>query len=142
MTQEETQPLCKHQKLNSLGHEFVFQASNREAVQEWAYLIEQLQLQKLWYNQGHLRLLLDARAAKELPLRYLFELLSDYNRSYPGLDAPSLSIAFVHDPQTVILSIYEMIPELLSPPVRVKYFTDEASAKEWLQGETDKPGDD
>jgi hypothetical protein len=132
MTQEETQPLCKHQQIQPLEHKFVFQASNRAAVQEWAYLIEQLQLQKLWYNQAHLRLLLDARVAKELPLRYLFELLSDYNRSYPGLEAPSLSIAYLHDPQTVILSIYEMIPELLSPPVTVKYFTDEANAKQWL----------
>lgn len=133
MTHDEIQPLCRHQQRAALEHEFTFQASNREAVQEWAYLIEQLQLQKLWYNQEHLRLLLDARAAKELPLRYLFELLSDYNRSYPGLEAPSLSIAYLHDPQAVILSIYEMIPELLSPPVTVKYFTDEASATDWLR---------
>ncbi len=137
MTREETQPLCEHQQVTALEHEFVFQASNRAAVQEWAYLIEQLQLQRLWYNQKHLRLLLDARKAKELPLRYLFELLSDYNRSYPDLEAPSLTIAYLHDPQTVILSIYEMIPELLSPPVTVKYFTDEATARAWLHDETD-----
>ncbi len=133
MMQEKMQPLCTHEQRASLEHDFVFQESSRAAVEAWAALIEQLQLSHLWYNKGHLRLLLDSRTARELPLRYLFELLSDYNRSYPGLDAPQLSIAFVHDPQTVILSIYEMIPELLSPPVTAKYFTDEASARSWLQ---------
>ncbi|MCA9913854.1 MAG: STAS/SEC14 domain-containing protein [Anaerolineae bacterium] len=133
MMQEEMQPLCIHEQRAALEHEFVFQASNRAAVEAWAGLIEQLQLSHLWYNKGHLRLLLDARSAKELPLRYLFELLNDYNRSYPGLEAPELSLAFVHDPQTVILSIYEMIPELLTPPVTAKYFTDESSARAWLE---------
>lgn len=127
------QSLCQHDTLAGGFHRFTFQASSREAVQSWAQHVEQLQLTHQWYGRQHILLLLDARNAAELPLRYLFEMISDYNRAYPDLQAPSLVLAYLHHPSALILDLYRVLAEMLNPPVRIEFFTDEDTARDWLQ---------
>lgn len=124
--------LCEYQMLDTHIHQFIFHADNREAVTAWAQHIENLQLQRHWYGKGHIKLLLDARNAINLPLRYLFEMLSDYNRAYPELEPPRLTMAFLRSPDTVILDVYLMMAELFEPPLTVQFFTDEERACRWL----------
>jgi hypothetical protein len=114
-------------------HRFVFQSGSREAVQSWAHHIEQLQLNHQWYGKQRILLLMDARNAAELPLRYLFEMISDYNRAYPDLQAPGLVLAYLHHPSALILDLYRVLAEMLTPPVRIEFFTDESAARAWLQ---------
>jgi hypothetical protein len=73
------------------------------------------------------------RAAVNLPIRYLFEMLSDYNRSYPNLAAPQVKMAYLRSPETVVLDVYSMMAELFEPPLTVQFFTDETKARAWLQ---------
>lgn len=124
--------LCEHQVLDSQTHQFTFTAGNREAVNIWAQYIENLQLKGQWYGKSHIKLLIDARQALQLPVRYLFEMLSDYNRSYPDLKAPRVTMAFLRSPDTAILDIYLMMAELFEPPLTVQFFTDERKSRRWL----------
>jgi hypothetical protein len=124
--------LCEHQTLDEHNHHFVFHAGNREAVDVWAQHIENLQLSRQWYDKGHIKLLIDAREAINLPIRYLFEIMSDYNRAYPDLEPPRLTMAFLRSTDTVILDVYLMMTELFEPPLTVQFFTDEERAKRWL----------
>lgn len=125
--------LCEHQVLEDKSHRFSFQAGNREAVQAWAHHIEQMQLKHKWYNTGHIKILVDARHAVELPIRYLFEMLSDYNRAYPNLEAPRVTMAYLRSADTPILEIYQMMAELFEPPLTVQFFLEEDKAERWLQ---------
>jgi hypothetical protein len=125
--------LCEHHVLGTNQHLFIFREGNREAVKAWAHHIEQLQLARHWYNTSHLKLLVDARSAVDLPIRYLFETLSDYNRAYPDLEAPRVSMAYLRSPDTPILEIYQMMAELFEPPLTVQFFLDEDKAQRWLQ---------
>ena len=61
--------------------------------------------------------------------RYLFEILSDYNRAYPDLEPPGLKLAFLRSPDTVILDIYHMMAELFDPPLSIQFFIDEDAAQ-------------
>jgi hypothetical protein len=124
--------LCEYQALEPKLHVFTFNADSREAIQAWAHHIEQLQLKRQWYNTGQVKLLVDARRAVELPIRYLFEMLSDYNRAYPDLEAPRVSLAYLRSPDTPILEIYQMMAELFEPPLSVQFFLDEDKASRWL----------
>jgi hypothetical protein len=125
--------LCEHQVLDAKQHRFTFQEGNREAIKAWAHHIEQLQLERGWYNTGHLKLLVDARNAVDLPIRYLFEMLSDYNREYPDLESPIVTMAYLRSPETAILEIYQMMAELFEPPLTVQFFLEEDKALRWLQ---------
>lgn len=125
-------PLCLHQTLDNQTHSFILHEGSRKAVDVWAHHIEQLQIDRKWYGLGHIRLLVDAREAKGLPIRYLFEMLSDYNRAYEGLEPPHITLAYLRNPDTVILDVYHMMAEYFEPPLTVQFFTDEARAKNWL----------
>ena len=125
--------LCKHRKVSETTHDFVFPEGTREAVKAWADHIENLQLQQVWYNTGQMNILIDARSAIDLPIRYLFEMLSDYNRGYPNLEAPHVKMAYLRSPDTVVLDIYQMMAELFDPPLTVQFFTDEDKARTWLK---------
>jgi hypothetical protein len=133
MDQSANNALCEHRTVSDKAHEFVFRGENRDAVQAWANHIEQLQLAQTWYNKGQIDMLLDAREAINLPIRHLFEVLSDYNRSYPNLEAPRVKMAYLRSPETVVLDIYSMMAELFEPPLTIQFFTDEAKARAWLQ---------
>lgn len=124
--------LCKHRTISHTTHDFVFTDSSRDAVKAWSNYIEQLQLQQAWYNKEQMNLLIDARDAVDLPIRYLFEMLSDYNRSYPNLQAPRIKMAYLRSPDTLVLDIYQMMAELFEPPLTVQFFTDENKARAWL----------
>jgi hypothetical protein len=124
--------LCEYQALEPNLHRFTFQEASREAIQAWAHHIEQLQLKRQWYNTSHVKLLVDARHAIDLPVRYLFEMLSDYNRAYPDLEAPRVSLAYLRSPDTPILEIYQMMAELFEPPLTVQFFLEEDKASRWL----------
>ena len=124
--------LCIHRQLDDHSHLFTMVEGTRDAVKAMANYIEQLQLAHKWYGKGHIRLLVDARDAAGLPVRYLFEILSDYNRSYPELEPPGLTLAYLRSPDAVILDIYHMMAELFEPPLRVQFFIDEEKAKRWL----------
>jgi hypothetical protein len=132
MNQSVKHNLCEHHILSDIAHEFVFHGDSRDAVQAWANHIEQLQLRQTWYNNDQICLLLDARAAVNLPIRYLFEMLSDYNRSYPNLEAPRVKMAYLRSPETVVLDVYSMMAELFEPPLTVQFFTDANKARAWL----------
>lgn len=125
--------LCVHEAEGNDAHRFVFKSGDREAVDAWAQHVEQLQLDHQWYGRNRLVLLLDARHAVDLPLRYLFEVISDYNRAYPNLDAPFLVVAYLHHPDALILDLYRVLAEMLTPPVRIEFFTDENAARAWLR---------
>jgi hypothetical protein len=125
--------LCSHRQ-HDTSHEFVFHQSGRTAVDAWAAKLEELQLQGKWYGLPLVRLLLDARDV-DLPVRYLFECLSDYNRGYRNLTPPSVRIAFVHDPTMIILDVFKTFAELMTTPVEIEFFPekDYAAAVQWLQ---------
>lgn len=125
-------PLCLHSALDTHTHTFILNEGSREAVDVWAEHIEQIQIDHQWYGLEHVRLLVDAREANGLPMRYLFEILSDYNRSYEHLDPPRITLAYLHDPATIILDVYHMMAEFFDPPLTVQYFTDEDRARQWL----------
>lgn len=124
--------LCKHQALNDFTHLFIFQTGGRKAVEAWAQYIETLQVEHQWYSKKHIKLLIDARQAIKLPIRYLFEILSDYNRVYPDLEPPRLTMAFLRSPDTVILDVYLVMAELFEPPLTVQFFTNEEKAHRWI----------
>lgn len=125
--------ICKYDVLGEDTYRFVFSEGSRDAVKVFAQHIENLQLAKNWYGKGQVRLLLDARTAINLPVRYLFEILSDYNRAYPDLAPPQIKMAYVRSPDTVILDIYNMMAELFEPPLTVQFFTDIERAQRWLE---------
>jgi hypothetical protein len=133
MSQPVKNALCEHRAVSDNTHEFIFRDDSRDAVQAWANHIEQLQLAQTWYNKAQIHLLLDAREAVNLPIRYLFEMLSDYNRSYPNLQAPRVKMAYLRSPETVVLDVYSMMAELFEPPLTVQFFTDASKARAWLQ---------
>lgn len=124
--------LCVYEKLDEHSHMFMMAEGTREAVKTMAHYIEQIQVAHEWYGREQIRLLVDARSAVGLPIRYLFELLSDYNRAYPNLEPPRLKLALVRSPDAVILDIYHMMAELFEPPLTVQFFIDEDRAKRWL----------
>ncbi|MGJ3240151.1 MAG: hypothetical protein ACFE0Q_15700 [Anaerolineae bacterium] len=124
--------LCSYEALADGSYAFTLHDSSRDAVQALAHHIEQLQLARKWYGKDHVRLLIDARQASTLPIRYLFEVLNDYNRPYPHLDPPKLTMAYLRNPETVILDMYHMLAELFNPPMSVQYFMDAERAKSWL----------
>lgn len=124
--------LCSYKVHDNNTYTFELSEGSRDAVKALADCIEKLQLDGKWYGKGHLRLLVDARIAVGLPIRYLFEVLSDYNRPYPNLEPPKLSLAYLRSPDTVILDVYHMLAELFEPPLTVQFFTDDARAKRWL----------
>ncbi|MGB7339803.1 MAG: hypothetical protein WBC91_12990 [Phototrophicaceae bacterium] len=124
--------LCVHQILATSKHRFSLVEGSRDAVRALANHIEQLQITHQWYGKGHIFLLIDARSAVGLPIRYLFEVLSDYNRSYEDLEAPKLTLAYLRSPDTVILDVYHMMAELFDPPLSVQFFIEEAHAERWL----------
>lgn len=128
--------LCKHQELDNGIHQFTFFADDRSAVDEWAAHIEQLQINGKWYGKGVMRLLLDSRASGQLPMRYLFECLSDYNREYEHLrlKAPEIRMAYVHDDSIAILEIFNLFAGLMPVPTQARFFSDHEieAAKVWL----------
>lgn len=124
--------LCMHQALNPHKHKFTFAEGSREAVQTLAHHVEQLQLNHEWYGTEHIYIFVDARSALDLPIRYLFEVLSDYNRPYPDLVPPKLTLALLRNPETVVLDVYHVMAELFDPPLTVQFFVDEDNAKRWL----------
>jgi hypothetical protein len=131
-----TQPvnnLCVHQPQSDNQHHFTFRSGTRQAVREWLNRLETIQLKGKWYGKDRVYLLLDARQAVDLPVRYLFECLSDYNREYPDLQPPSVRIAYLHHPDTIVLSIYYLFAELMDSSVTVEFFSDEAAALDWLR---------
>lgn len=127
--------LCQYRHADDGTHAFTFEAGTREAVRAWAHELEQVQLAGNWYGKERVRVLLDARRAVDLPIRYLFECLSDYNREYPDLKPPRVRMAYLHDSETIILSIFYMFAELLAEEVTVEFFTDKAEALAWLQAD-------
>jgi hypothetical protein len=133
MSQSVDNALCTYRALTGNIHEFVFHEGSRDAVKQWAFYIEQLQLAQHWYGTEHVRLLLDAREAINLPIRYLFEMLSDYNRAYPDLKPPRVTMAYLRSPDTAILDVFHMMAELFEPPLTVQFFTDEDKARTWLK---------
>lgn len=124
--------LCTHKAINDNTHAFLMNEGTRDAVKAWANHIEELQLAQQWYGIERVHLLVDARNAVGLPIRYLFEILSDYNRAYPDLEPPALKLAFLRSPDTVILDIYHMMAELFDPPLSIQFFIEESAAKRWL----------
>jgi len=124
--------LCTRRAINDNTHAFVMSGGTRDAVKAMANHIEELQLARQWYGIDQIRMLVDAREAVGLPIRYLFEILSDYNRAYPDLEPPGLKLAFLRSPDTVILDIYHMMAELFDPPLSIQFFIDEDAAKRWL----------
>ncbi len=131
-----TQPvnhLCTYRQSASNLHEFTFQNGSRDAVRDWLDQLEKIQLDGDWYDKEAVYVLLDARQAVDLPIRYLFECLSDYNREYPDLKPPSVYMAYLHHPDTIVLSIYYLFAELLDSSVTVEFFDDESEARAWLQ---------
>ncbi|MEL6404090.1 MAG: hypothetical protein AAFV98_04825 [Chloroflexota bacterium] len=125
--------LCKYEALEPANtHSFIFTEGSRGAVKAFAQRIESLQVSGKWYGKGTVFLLLDAQSALGLPIRYLFEIISDYNRVYPDLDPPHIKMAFVRSPDTVILDIYHMMAELFEPPLTVQFFTESDRAERWL----------
>lgn len=132
MAQSKMMLLCELVKSENSEFHFVLHEGSHAAIDIFADQIEQLQLEKKWYNTGHILLLVDASEDQELAMRYLLETLGDYNRSYGGLIAPSVTLAVVHHPQTEIPDVYHMFASLLEPPVKVKYFTDLPDAQAWL----------
>lgn len=125
-------PLCLHEALDNHTHTFTITDGTRDAVDDWAEYIEDLQVNHAWYGLGHVRLLIDARQAIDLPIRYLFEILSDYNRPYEGLVPPRITLAYLRSVDTVILDVYHMMAEYFDPPLTVQFFTDETRARQWL----------
>lgn len=124
--------LCVHQALAPTTHKFDLVEGSREAVRALANHVEQLQVIHQWYGKEHILLLVDARNAVGLPIRYLFEILSDYNRPYDGLESPKLTLAYLRSPDTVILDVYHMMAELFEPPLSVQFFIEEDHALRWL----------
>lgn len=127
--------LCSYTKLREDQHKFVFHASNREALKEWANHVEELQLQHQWYNRSLMRLFIDARSSVGLSVRAFFEYLSDYNRPYPQLTPPHIRIAFLHSPHFEVKDVYQQFADLMTVPTTIKFFEEEAKAMEWLQSE-------
>lgn len=125
--------LCQYIERHDAIYEFVFQETGRSAIDAWAAQIETLQLAGKWYGQAQVRILLDVRQI-ELPVRYLFECLSDYNRAYAHLVPPHVRLAYVHKPETIILGIYRMFAELMSTPCTAEFFSADqyADAVKWL----------
>lgn len=132
MSQTAGMLLCHYHEGANQVHHFVFSDSTRAALQQWANHLEQLQLRRVWYNRAQVYLLLDTRAGMEFPLRHVFEIIADYNRSYPQLDAPQIVMAVLHHSKTSILEIYPMMAELLQPPLKLQFFTDSKAAEQWL----------
>lgn len=125
--------LCSHRQRET-RHEFVFHQSGRAAIDAWATRLEELQLQGKWYGLPLVRLLLDAHDV-DLPVRYLFECLSDYNRAYRNLNPPSVRIAFLHDPTMIILDVFKTFAELMTTPVEIEFFPEQDydAALKWLE---------
>lgn len=117
-----TTALCQCHTLNNGVFEFTFFADNHHAVDQWANLIEQLQLEGKWYGQPVVRLLMDTRESGQLPLRYLFECLSDYNREYPHLQPPHVRLAYVHSSAFTMLDVFKMFATLMPSPTAAEFF--------------------
>jgi hypothetical protein len=128
--------LCTYHRGADDLHEFTFRTGSREAVRAWLDRLEKIQLAGEWYGKDAVYVLLDARQAVDLPIRSLFECLSDYNREYPDLKPPSVRMAYLHHPDTIVLSIYYLFAELLDSSVTVEFFDDEREARAWLQSDT------
>lgn len=124
---------CDYHPHEGSIHVFTFRSSDRSAIDAWVDILEDIQLQGRWYGKPKVSLLLDARQASYLPLRYLFECLSDYNRAYPDLTPPRVQMAYIHSPTAVILSIYYTLAELMAQPVTVEFFTEKAEGIAWLK---------
>ena len=127
--------LCTYQRGADDLHEFTFRSGSREAVREWLNQLETIQLAGDWYGKDAVYVLLDARQAVDLPIRYLFECLSDYNREYPDLKPPAVKIAYLHHPDTIVLSIFYLFAELLDSSVTVEFFADSSKARAWLDAQ-------
>lgn len=123
---------CEYHLRSDGIHEFVFKADERASIDAWVHILEQIQLAGQWYGKPQVTLLLDARHASHLPIRYLFECLSDYNRAYPSLKPPAVVIGYVHSPTAVILSIYYTLAELMAQPTTIQFFTEKGEALDWL----------
>jgi hypothetical protein len=125
--------LCRWVERNDGIYEFVFEQTGREAIDAWAGQLEELQLAGKWYGKAQVCVLLDVRHV-ELPVRYLFECLSDYNRAYRNLIPPHVRLAYIHKPETIILDIYRMFAELMSTPCTAEFFVADryAEAIKWL----------
>lgn len=126
-----------HRSLENGVHEFRFLEPTRDAVDEWANHLEQLQLQGHWYGRETVRLILDTRQSGSLPIRYLFECLSDYNREYAHLKPPKVRIAYVHAPSQIILPIFSTFADLMPVPTKARFFEADAydQALAWLHSE-------
>lgn len=127
---------CLYTELPDGVHQFTFHETSREAVDEWTNHLEQLQLAHKWYGKGIVRLMLDARAGS-LPIRYLFECLSDYNREYAELTPPHVRMAYVYGEESQMLSIFASFADLMPVPTRAAFFKSEEFDKAlgWLKTE-------
>ena len=129
-----TTALCQCQERDNGVFEFTFFADDYHAVDQWADRIEQLQLAGKWYGKSVVRLLLDTRNSGQLPLRYLFECLSDYNREYPHLQPPHVRLAYVHSSSFTMLDVFKMFATLLPVPTVAEFFTEDEydDAMNWV----------
>ncbi|MCS6835985.1 MAG: STAS/SEC14 domain-containing protein [Anaerolineae bacterium] len=112
----------------------VFFSSSREAIDEWMSIIEKWQVRGLWYGRQVVRLLVDASQVKGLPLRYLLECLADYNRAYPGLQAPNVRLAYLYSADERVPSVFSLVARLMSNTLQADYFPREQleAARAWL----------
>lgn len=116
---------CAYRHLAHNVHEFVFLEANHQAVDEWASILETIQLAGNWYGQNTVRIILDTRQAGQLPIRYMFECLSDYNREYAYLKAPQLRMAILYNTESsIMLPIFTTFAEMMRSPVKTAFFTD------------------
>lgn len=127
--------LCTHTEMRENQHKFVFHSSNRDALKAWANHIEQLQLQRKWYNRAQVSLLLDVRSSSGLSVRVFFEYLSDYNRPYAQLKPPKVRIAFVHGTDFEVKDVYQQFADLMTTPTEIGFFLTETDAIAALQAE-------
>lgn len=114
-------------------HEFIFYASHRYAIDHMMVWIAQHDAEGAWFEPVT-RLLLDTRLTQQrLPVRYLFECLSDFHRVHPHPES-LLRIALVQPHHAVVLGIYNDFAQMLQQPVQLAYFdADEyGAAVEWL----------
>jgi hypothetical protein len=125
----------------------VFYSPSRDAIDDWMSIIEEWQVRGLWYSREVVRLLVDSSQVRGLPLRYLLECLADYNRTYPGLQAPYVRLAYLYSADERVPAVFSLVARLMSDTLQADYFPLEQAeaARAWLlsdQPPTDRPVDE
>ncbi|QPC82215.1 hypothetical protein G4Y79_21405 [Phototrophicus methaneseepsis] len=127
-------PLCLCEELDNGVFQFTFKDEGHAAVNEWTNHIERLQLDGKWYGRDKVYLMLDTRESGQLPLRYLFECLGDYNREYPRLVPPQVRLAYLYPASFTMLDVFKLFATLLPVPTVAEFFQEDAyqDAMNWL----------